>query len=225
MELLRRLEVALAVKRGRGAPTPPVLRRFEQARARRTYETLLGRGMSLFRDRGYLATQAPDIARAAGVSVGAFYRYFESKLALFIEAAHIGLEINRVDQAAGFISWRRKIQAGEADGREFLESVIAWAAATQYGGSDLMRTFVALSYQDPNVAALRKAYDESERRDIARFFAAVTTREQIPSPLAAARVWDLAAEEILRWASYEDKRTAVQTRAALVDMLDRYLFG
>lgn len=225
MELLRRLEVALSVKRGKGAPDPPLLRSFEQERARRTYEKLLGCGLELFRERGYLVTQVPEIASAAGVSVGAFYRYFDSKLALFIEAAHIALEINRVDQAAGFVFWRKRIESGEADGREFLESVIAWAAATQYEGSDLMRTFVALSYQSERVAALRRDYDESDRRDAARFFSAVTTRDQIPSPIAAARVWDLAVEETLRWASFQDRRIAAETRAALVDMLDRYLFA
>lgn len=224
-ELLRRLEVALAVKRRKGDPDPPVLRRFEQERARLTYEKLLGGGLALFREQGYLATQVPEIASAAGVSVGAFYRYFESKLALFIEAAHIALEINRVDQATGFARWRKKIETGEADGRAFLEAVITWAAATQYEGSDLMRTFVALSYQDESVGALRRSYDASDRRDIARFFAAVTPRSRIPSPIAAARVWDLAVEETLRWASFQDKRIAVETRAALVDMLNRYLFS
>jgi AcrR family transcriptional regulator len=225
MDLLRRLELALSEKRSKGAPDPPALRRFEQERARLTYEKLLACGLVLFRDRGYLVTQAPDIAHAADVSVGAFYRYFESKLALFIEAAHIALEINRVDQAAGLVRWRKKIESGEADGRAFLEAVISWAAANQYEGSDLMRTFVALSYQDEKVAALRRAYDESDRRDLARFFAAVTSRDRIPSPIATARVWDLAAEEILRWASFQDKRIAAETRSTLVDMFDRYLFA
>ena len=75
------------------------------------------------------------------------------------------------------------------------------------------------------MAALRRAYDDSERRELARFIAAVTPRDRIPSPLAAARVVDIAAEEIVRWGAREGGRAAKEARAALVEMLDRYLFA
>ena len=46
---------------------------------RRTLEALSAAGRELFASRGYHDTRINDIAAAAGLSKGAFYRYFESK--------------------------------------------------------------------------------------------------------------------------------------------------
>jgi AcrR family transcriptional regulator len=51
--------------------------RQERARAKR--DALLRAASSLFAERGYAATTAPDIAEAASVSVGTFYSYFRDK--------------------------------------------------------------------------------------------------------------------------------------------------
>src|SRR5688500_7550251 len=61
------------------------VRDFPQERARRTYESLVDAGAALFAERGFDATQTPDIAGEAGVSVGTFYRYFDDKLEIFLE--------------------------------------------------------------------------------------------------------------------------------------------
>ncbi|MGH7287443.1 MAG: hypothetical protein ACREI8_05425 [Myxococcota bacterium] len=52
----------------------------------------------------------------------------------------------------------------------------------------------------------------------------MTSRERVPSALSAARLLDLAAEEVFRWASLEGGRPAREVRSALGDMIYRYLF-
>ncbi|MEE2704170.1 MAG: TetR/AcrR family transcriptional regulator [Myxococcota bacterium] len=216
---------APSAKRGGDPPIGPARREFQQERARATYEALLKAAQELFLQNGFRATQVPEIAKRAGVSVGAFYRYFDDKRAVLIEIIHGTLESNRLAQARALRVWRRRITSGEADPRAFLEVAVEFTAQHLTVHADLLRTFVALSYEDEEVAALRRAYDESERREFARFIAAVTPRERIPSPLAAARVVDIAIEEIARWGSLEGGRAAKEARAALVEMLDRYLFA
>ncbi len=207
-------------------PSLPLLpkREFRQKRARITYERLIASAGRLFAERGFRGTQVPDIAREAGLSVGAFYRYFEDKREILIELMHGFLAQQNQLQAAFLDHWREKIVDGEATGEEFIDAMWEFAVPQYDHHSDLLTTYVALSYEDERVAELREAYDEADRYDWARFIAAVTTRDRIPSPLAAARTLDLAAEEVLRWSARKGGRAAADVRLALRDMLVRYLF-
>jgi len=171
----------------------------------------------LLAERGFHTTQVPDIARNAGLSVGAFYRYFDDKRAVFVELLHRVLAQNRNAQRQFLDEWRRRIASGEANGRAFLDAAMEQATRQHAVPPELMRRFVAMSYEDETVGALRRAYDRSERRDLARFIAAVTPR--------AAVVLDVAVDEVVRWASLEGGRGAGAVRAALVEMLHRYLFA
>jgi hypothetical protein len=54
-------------------------RTFAQKRARKTYDALIEAAFAVFGDKGYEDAQTPDIASAAGVSVGTFYRYFSMR--------------------------------------------------------------------------------------------------------------------------------------------------
>src|SRR6478752_5107257 len=60
-------------------------REFKQKRAAATYEALLGAAARVFAEAGFDDAQTPDIAAAAGVSTGAFYRYFTDKRQIFLE--------------------------------------------------------------------------------------------------------------------------------------------
>jgi len=51
--------------------------------AQRTRAQLLEAGHKVFVERGYYATRVADIVKAAGVSHGVFYRYFDNKAGLF----------------------------------------------------------------------------------------------------------------------------------------------
>jgi AcrR family transcriptional regulator len=51
--------------------------------AQRTRRQLLEAGHKVFVERGYYATRVADVVKAAGVSHGVFYRYFDNKAGLF----------------------------------------------------------------------------------------------------------------------------------------------
>jgi AcrR family transcriptional regulator len=205
-------------------PEPPK-REFRQDRARVTYAKLMSSAAQLFGERGYRATQVPDIAEKAGVSVGAFYRYFADKREVLIELMHIFLAKQNAIQAAFLEKWRVEIVSGKATGEEFVDAIFELAVPQYALHADLLTTYVALSYEDERVAEVREAYDEADRHDWARFIAAVTSRDRIPSPMAAARLIDVSAEEVLRWSSRRGGRAAADVRLALRDMMLRYLFG
>lgn len=72
---------------GPGAPTPPggTPRSGSRAAAKeRTHTGLLDAAATVFADRGYGAASVGEIARTAGVSVGALYAHFPSKQDLFL---------------------------------------------------------------------------------------------------------------------------------------------
>ena len=66
--------------------------RKSQASAARTKATVIRTAARLFRERGFEAVSIADVMSAAGLTVGGFYRHFESKEALAaaaIEAATV----------------------------------------------------------------------------------------------------------------------------------------
>ncbi len=59
---------------GESLPEPP-----RQERSRRAHEALVAAALARFAENGYEATSIEDIAREAGIAVGAFYLHFRSK--------------------------------------------------------------------------------------------------------------------------------------------------
>lgn len=57
----------------------------KQTRSQETFNSILTAAADLFEARGYEATTTHQIAKAAGVSVGALYRYFADKEAIIKE--------------------------------------------------------------------------------------------------------------------------------------------
>lgn len=83
----------------------------EQARIR---QALMGRGKVLFETYGLRKTTVDELAAAAGISKGAFYRFFDSKEALFFaillqaeaEVKQQLLHIEATDDATGYDRFR-----------------------------------------------------------------------------------------------------------------------
>lgn len=65
------------------------LKRDEQKEVRR--RQIIGVALDLFISKGLAATKVSDIAKAAGMSVGLLFHYFESKEALYLELVNMGL--------------------------------------------------------------------------------------------------------------------------------------
>lgn len=64
-------------------------RKMTQNRSQETKNAIVSAGIRLFAEEGLHKINTKDIARAAGISVGSFYGYYEDKKHLFIDIVHI----------------------------------------------------------------------------------------------------------------------------------------
>jgi AcrR family transcriptional regulator len=209
---------------GRAVPEPPAPRDFRQVRSRASFERILAAALALYAEKGFHATQTPDIAERAGMSVGALYRYFRDKHEIFRELMHRVLEHNRREQDRMIAELEAELKgSGEVDLRRVVELVVDWTwRALQPAPPDLLRTFAAMVYQDPAFAALSDQYDRYERKAFSRVLAKLTSRRRIPSPLVAARLLDLIVPTVATWAVlHPDEARGV--KEATVEMVYRYL--
>jgi AcrR family transcriptional regulator len=199
-------------------------REFPQERARRTYESLVKAASKVFVERGYDATQTPDIAAEAGVSVGTFYRYFTDKRDVF-------LEILRRDLSRSYeeVMGRLTPAAFEGEGRRAtIEATIEILLAAITRHPELQRLFLELSLRDPDVAAIKEAYDEEGRRRVAELLAAICPTDLVADPEATAYIVHTAVIECaIHIAGSRGPIPVSRERAvgALTEIIYRALFG
>ena len=151
--------------------------RYPPGHKQETRRRILSAASALFRRQGIRATGLPDVMKAAGMTVGGFYRHFDSKAALFREA--VGASLQRT------LTFLRH-SPGELTGR-------AWrrAATARYLSREHLRNVdhgCPLPALTPEIARadreVRQAYAEALREIIAELEermpqdAALTQREQ-----------------------------------------------
>jgi AcrR family transcriptional regulator len=91
------------------------------ARGRRTRARLIAAAERVFVERGWFETRVADITKAAGVSHGGFYTYFDSKEAIFRDvAAEVVDEVHGVLSEPGFRGLPLQARIPVA-GRRYLE--------------------------------------------------------------------------------------------------------
>jgi len=81
-------------------------------------DAILAAAFDEFTDRGYAATKMLDVAQRAGLSVGALYRYFDSKEAIFVSLMEVGgdrMKQQLAATASGVLDPRERIAALIAD--------------------------------------------------------------------------------------------------------------
>jgi AcrR family transcriptional regulator len=198
-------------------------RSFPQARARATYEALLAAAREAFAKRGYDATQSPDIAAAAGVSVGTFYRYFTDKRQAFVEmiADHLE-EVQR--HVLGQLSPER---LGGGERRATIDAAIDVLFRQARLHPALDEVFLAMSLRDPEVAELKAEWDASGRAALAALIEVIVPRDVVRDPHAAAFVVHRAALELAMAPELRGEGAAIdehEVRIALREMLERYFF-
>jgi len=125
-----------------------------------------------FRDAGFRGTSIPDIAGAAGVSVGLIYRYFPSKEELFLSVCQLrtDTQLNELAGALGAIADpTERLQAGiEYFVRSLVEqgwgSIVIHALAEADRNPRLRDMLVRLTEQERGFAAmfLREAIARGE---------------------------------------------------------------
>lgn len=87
---------------GADAGRQPV-RRGKNVRGLRTRQELLDAALSCFSEYGYARTRISDIVFRAGVSQGNFYRHFQSKTEIFLEALRPSLDELTSSTARGVV--------------------------------------------------------------------------------------------------------------------------
>jgi AcrR family transcriptional regulator len=159
-------------------------REFPQERARRTFEALIDAARELFASRGFDATQTPDIAARAGVSVGTFYRYFDDKLEILLEVLGRALEHNYREVMAGLTP---EALVG-VERRHLIDHALTVLVDGITRDPELERTFHQMALREPRVAALKRALDDVARAQLASLIAAVCPRELVTDPEATTYV-------------------------------------
>ena len=221
--------MARAVDRRRKRAPEAILRavtspEFRQERSRRSYEALIEGATELFTKHGYDAIGTPEIANAAGVSVGTFYRYFDDKHEVY-------LEIMRRTIGSMYADTVERLTPEQFVGRNRHETIAA-AVAVLFDHvltrPALTRTFMEMSLRDQEVAELRRAFEQLAVARIATLITATTPRTTVPDPEAFAYVLYGSAMQCayglavhLAPAELEHARA----QKALTAFIERALFG
>jgi AcrR family transcriptional regulator len=205
-------------------------RDFAQKRAKVTYDALIAAAAKAFAENGFDDTQSPDIARAAGVSVGTFYRYFTDKRQAFIEmiSAHLERMYERViaNLTVETFAAARTPEARRAAIDRVIEVVFQNVAEHPR----LQHVFLAMSMRDPDVAKIRTDFEERGRITVGALIAQVAPPGRIVDADAAAEVIQIAGQEVAvatmgARSSARTRERATALRAALAEMFYRYVFG
>ena len=197
-------------------------RTFPQTRAKETYSALLDAAQTVFAEKGFEAAQTPDIAAAAGVAVGTFYRYFTDKRQAFVEMIE-----RHLLQAHDRVMARLTPAAFDAlDPRAVVDGVIDLLFAEARRFPSLQGVYLAMSLSDPDVGRLRAEFEARACAELSALIELLIPRARVPDPRAAAFViqragLDLAVAEADPYLPRVDDHAV---RAALGDMIYRYLF-
>jgi AcrR family transcriptional regulator len=202
-----------------------VTRAFKQRRAAATYEALLDGAARVFARRGFDGAQTPEIAAAAGVSTGAFYRYFTDKRQCFVEM--IGRSLQRAhDDVMAQMSPEHFLGK---NARAAIDVALDVLIEHVRRDAELERVYLAMSLRDSEVEKLRAEFEAAGREAVAQLIRDVIPRAVVPSPRAAALVVSIAGIEVACERAGLRPRVGpvaadAEVRRALGDMLERYLF-
>lgn len=135
------------------------------AAGRRTLEALMETGRDVFVARGYHNTRVDDIVAAAGVSHGAFYRYFRSKDHLALVLA--GRAARTV--SATFTDIPDTVGIDGSPARANLRRWLRRYNDAQAAEAAMVRVWVEAAFQDPAMGPESAAVLDWGRRRLVRF--------------------------------------------------------
>jgi AcrR family transcriptional regulator len=177
------------------------------AAGRQTFEGLTGAGRDVFVRRGFHRTRVDDVVEVAGVSHGAFYRYFENKDHLArILAARAMLAVSTVINDV-------PVEAHDDDpaGRAALRRWLRRYNATQASEAAMLRVWVDAALEDEALSADSAPALDWGRRQMARFLR--------PRGFGDAEVEGLVLVALLsRFGAREQSPATVDAAAHLVEL-------
>ena len=195
---------------------------FQQERAERTYRAILAAAAKVFPKRGFEGTQVPDIARAAGVSVGIVYRYFDDKREIFLEMLESHLNAARAEVAARLAP---DMFVGVAP-VSAIARVVEVVFEEAMRDPALAKVYLAVSLTDKDVAKMRIESETYDRSVVAAILETAIPRKRVPDPAAAALVIERAVQgtaiDCVIGSKTVDPEAA---KAALQSMIVHWLLG
>ena len=211
-------------------PRPPleVLRpspdpNFRQERSRRSYQALIEAAAELFGARGYDAVGTPEIAHAAGVSVGTFYRYFDDKHVVYLEVCRRAMS----EAYRATIEGLTPARFVGATRSETIAQTVSLLFDHVLRRPGLSRSLLEMSLRDPEVAEIRRAFEQVSVAKLSELITLVCPREVVPDAEATAYVlYGSALECAYGLAGYVGRPMieADRARRALVSFIERALF-
>lgn len=116
-----------------------------QQRSRDTYDRILDIAAQVFTDRGYAETTTNKVAEAAGISIGTFYHYFQSKDALLYALA----ERHHSESTALIGGAFRRLRALSPDLRDSLRIVLDVVVSMHVDGFNLHHLLYSSAPRSP----------------------------------------------------------------------------
>lgn len=196
---------------------------FRQERSRRSYLALIEAATQLFSKQGYDAVGTPEIAQAAGVSVGTFYRYFDDKHEVYLEIARRTMVRAYTDTIEGLTPARF---VGLARHETISHSVaLLFEHVLEY--PQLTRSFREMTLRDAEVAELQVAFEQLSVSRLTALISAIVPRDVVPDPEATAWIVYGAAMHAAYGIAGHLGSPPVgieRARQALTDVIERALF-
>lgn len=151
-----------------------------RSRGKRTREALINTGQRVFTRDGFIDARVADITRAAGVSHGSFYTYFDSKTDIFREVA--GRVVSRLNSA---------LEPGADDSRESpVQATLTAESASERISWENRRYLEAYSKEPGIIGLLEQVSTWDDFRDLrqAMYEPSVARVEQLIIDLQASEL-------------------------------------
>jgi AcrR family transcriptional regulator len=201
-------------------------REFKQKRAEATYQALLDAAARVFAERGFDDAQTPDIAAAAGVSTGAFYRYFTDKRQAFVEVMEQHLRSAYDDM----LSRLRPESFVGGDVQGAIDRALDVLFDHIRRGAALERELIKMSLRDREVERMRAEFEGMGLNLLTALIETVVDPERYDDARAAALVVQTAGLEVAAERAGLRPRLGTSpsdaaVKRALREMIYRYLFA
>ena len=196
-----------------GAPAAPADKTPKTARGRRTLRQLLDAAADEFGEKGFHEASISQITQRAGVAIGSFYTYFDSKEEVFTALVR-DLSI----QVRDFVAPRISAQANQLEAeREGQQAFLEFARLHK----EIYRIIDEAEFVDP--ATYREHYTSTARRIAARLDAA-QARGEISPGSSEIRAWALMGMNVflgLRFGVWGDDYSTEDVARAGGDLIAR----
>jgi AcrR family transcriptional regulator len=197
------------------APTGTLDKTPRTERGRRTLRTILDAAAIEFGERGFHETSIVSITARAGVALGSFYTYFDSKDAVF-RALVRDMSARVGDVGAAAVHDSPNALSGE---RAVIDAFITFAR----GHTELYRIIDEAEFVDP---ATYRAHYEGAAARIQRRLESGAARGELREGISDVHAWAIMGMNVflgLRYGVWGNDRTAEEVAAIAGELLTRGL--